>query len=506
MNNPALALLATARQCGGPEVRARRAAALRLTVFLFIPAAVLLSSYIAVADDGAEEAALHPAQHEEKRERAERRFVFWPFVFVDETTEWRQFSLIPLYVERATADDSEKRVQFLWPIFLYNRSEQDIGIRVVPFFAYSKNVYAYKDGTEYDVDYMLFPFVYGSDSSEEEGSFALFPVAGKFKDFLGRDEISFFLFPLYMRYSRGELRQRNYLWPVLSFSEGGGYTGFRLWPLFGYFEESGVYRNKFVLWPIYHEQNFDLNKEQSGRRVLVFPIYAREDSRFRRYRSILWPFFAHELNHAANYEKYSVPWPFIVVTRGDVYRTQLWPLYGFSRTEDMETRFVLWPFWRRRDYVLDEDSKMRETLLMPFLSSKTIYSDSEGIRERKVRLWPLWRFRRFEDGSTRFRMLSLLWFDDERGFERQYSPLWTIYERETVPGGASRTSALWGLFRHSRDANRSETRVPLLFSRVEDTELGIEETKILGGLFSAGREGETRRLQVLYFINLSPGR
>ncbi len=444
-----------------------------------------------------------PAYSPSGEERATRRSGLWPFVAVEETPSWRQFSLRPFYVERETPDGSEKKVQFLWPIYLYRRSDEDITIRVLPLYTYRKDVYAYKDEREIDTEYMLFPFLFGGKSTEYGGHFAVFPVAGSLKNFLGRDEIRFFLFPLYMEYSKDELHQRNYVWPVLSFSEGGDYDGFRLWPLFGHFEKRGEYRKEFFLWPIVHHQTFDLDKEESGERLLVFPFYAREDSSRRRYRSIIWPFFSHEQNYAKNFDERAMPWPFIVRARGEnIYKTRFWPLYGYTRTEGSEKRFVLWPFYYRNTITLDDDLTRYETLLLPFLSSKTEVSEEQGVVKHRFRFWPLWRFRRFEDGSTYLRMLSLLWFDDEQGFERQYSPLWTIYERGTSPDGSGHTYALWRLFRQRHTATGSEAHIPLLFSHIEDMEQDSEETRILGGLLGTSREGDERRLRLLFFLDI----
>lgn len=441
-------------------------------------------------------------QHGAQTEQAARRYIVWPLVFVDETEGWRQFSLVPFYVKRESADLSEKRVQFLWPIWMYRRSGKDVSIRVLPVFTYWKDYFTYHGAEAHDLHYMLFPFIYGSESPDEGKSFAFFPIAGKMKNFLGRDEIGFFLFPLYMEYTKNELRQRNYLWPVLSFSEGGGYDGFRLWPLYGHFEKQGEFRREFALWPIYSHQKFDLDKEQSGERMMVFPLFAREDSAARRYRSVLWPFFAHEENYARDFEEWSAPWPFYVKTRGTIYQNRLWPLYGYKRADDEEAWFLAWPFFRRREYDIDEDSHIREVRLTPLVFYETETSDSGETISHKERVWPLWRFRRFEDGSSRFRMLSLLWFSDERGFERAYSPLWTIYDRVEESDGDRKVRALWGLIRHERRGARGETRIPLLYSRVSDTETGMEEARLFGGLIASVKEGETRKIRLFRFGSL----
>lgn len=461
---------------------------------------LLLASVAAFASEGdADAIQAGPGLESTESDKPIRDYAVWPFVYTDETSEWRQFSFIPFYVERESTDDTQKRVQFLWPIYLYKRTDRDVAIRIVPFFTYWRDVYEYAGGDEYFSQYMIFPIIYGSDTPEEGRSFAVFPLGGRMKNFLGRDEIGFLLFPLYMYYTKDGLRQRNYLWPVLSFTEGDGARGFRFWPFYGYFEREGESRSEFVLWPFYSRQVFDLDTERPGERLMVFPFYAREDSRGRRYRSVLWPLFSHELNYARNFEQRSMPWPFIVIARGDIYRTHIWPLYGFKQDEDSWKRFVLWPFWHEGEFIVDDELKIRETRLFPVWSSKTQADGSGEIKTHRARFWPLWRFRRFEDGSTRLRMLSLLWFYDERGFERHYSPLWTIYERDEGPGGDSDTRILWGLIRHSRRGDRTEARVPLLFSRTADAGRDTAVTRILGGVFAGVRENGKRGLRLFYF-------
>ncbi len=422
-------------------------------------------------------------------------FSLWPFVAVERTPEWRQFSLRPFYVDRDATDASEERVQFLWPIYLYKRSEEDVTIRLLPIYAYRKDVYPYKDGKEFEVDYMLFPLVYGGSSTNEGAYFAFFPVAGRLDDFLGRDQIRFYLFPLYYEYHKNELYQRNYVWPVLSFSRGGDYNGFRLWPLYGYLEKRDDFQKEFALWPIYHHQKFDLDKEQSGERTMVFPLYAREDSERRRFRAFLWPFFTREENYAQNFEEFAAPWPFVVVTRGEkTYRTQVWPLFGHTETIDAEKDFVLWPLYYHNTFNMDEDRERRETLLMPFWSSKTEISKSKGVLKHRSRLWPLWRYRKFEDGSTNLEILSLLWFDDEEGFERPYAPLWTIYERGTQADGTSHTYALWRLFRQKNAADG-------LALHNEDAQ-EMSETSILGGFLGLNKKEDERRIKLFYFLDI----
>lgn len=421
----------------------------------------------------------------------------WPLLVWESAASWERSAFRPFYVEWETTDGLEKKVHFLWPIYSHRRSDEDLSIRIVPVYTYWKNVYSYEDSHEYETQYMLFPFVFGGTSTEEDGYFAVFPIGGNIKHFLGRDDIRFVLFPLYMEYDKDELRQRNYLWPVLSFSDGGNYSGFRVWPLYGRLEKKGEYRRMFALWPFYHYHEFNLDKEQSAERLFVLPFYAKEDSSRRRYRSVLWPFFSWEENYARNFEERSTPWPFIVIARGDFHRTQYWPFYGFRKSSDIESRFILWPFWQRRFYEMERNLTRSETWLLPFWFSKTERGEAGEVITHKTRCWPLYRFRRFEDDATHFRMFSLLWFEDESGFELQYSPLWTIYEQESRPDGTGYVYALWRLYRREYTETGTETRIPFVFSSKHEEK--FQETTVFGGLVGTKREEEKRMLRLLYF-------
>ncbi len=480
-----------------------RRPALRSAAILLVLAGVVFShpNLSIASENGTAEIGTPSSESAADDGRGARRYLVWPLVFVEEAPSWKQFSLIPIYVDREATDASERRIQILWPLFLYRRFDQDIKIQFFPFFYYWRDVFSYEKGEERDFDYMVLPFVFGGASSEGETYFALFPLLGTLKEYLGRDEIRFVLFPLYMDYSKNEMHQRNFIWPILSFSEGGGYNGFRFWPFYGRFEKTGEYANKFVLWPFYHNQTFDLDKEQSGRRTLILPLYGMEESRRRSYRSVIWPLFSHEKNYVQNFEQRSVPWPFVVIARGDVHNTQVWPFYGYRQTSDSTNKFVLWPFWRHREFELDENTRKRELFLVPFLS-RIQTCGPEGIREQKLRFWPLWRHRLFEDGSTELNVLSLLWFDDERGFERQYSPLWTLYKRRSIGDGSRDIRALWGLIHHEHTPSRSKTHVPLFFSRTRDAERDVRETEILKGLFAVRNEAGERDVRLLYVIHV----
>ena len=79
-------------------------------------------------------------------------------------------------------------------------------------------------------DVGLFPFFWGESGEKSYGG--VFPVYGKLYNRYRRDEIGFFLWPLY-GYSIGDGTTRtNVVWPLFSFYKGHQ-EGFKIGPLYG---------------------------------------------------------------------------------------------------------------------------------------------------------------------------------------------------------------------------------------------------------------------------------
>ena len=131
------------RAAGGAFFRAFHSAAPALAAVVLFCTFSMAAASVFAEEEGTiakEAGCLTPAY-----ENPSRRYVAWPLIFIDETSDWRQFSFIPFYVERETVDASEERTQLLWPIYMRRRSDDDVTIRVVPFYTYRKSVFAYAD-------------------------------------------------------------------------------------------------------------------------------------------------------------------------------------------------------------------------------------------------------------------------------------------------------------------------------------------------------------------------
>jgi hypothetical protein len=88
------------------------------------------------------------------------------------------------------------------------------------------------------------------ETEEGEDYAGLFPLIGRLLKRYGKDEIHFYLWPLYSDSLSEGARTRNFLWPFFSFTSGEKKKGYRIWPIYGRKEEVGVSTQAFLLWPI----------------------------------------------------------------------------------------------------------------------------------------------------------------------------------------------------------------------------------------------------------------
>jgi hypothetical protein len=54
------------------------------------------------------------------------------------------------------------------------------------------------------------------------------------KNKYAKDEINFFMFPLFLQTKNYGVTNNNFLWPFIGVYSGNGVEGGRLWPLYGY--------------------------------------------------------------------------------------------------------------------------------------------------------------------------------------------------------------------------------------------------------------------------------
>ena len=409
---------------------------------------------------------------------------------------WRWRSFPPLLDFKRT--ETEGRA-WAFPLWYYRRFQPPSG------------------GT--DIDWFLFPILFGGDDPRLGRHFAVFPLGGKLKGILAQDDILFVLFPLLWRARDRDRVSTHILWPFFNTVRGKRDYGWRLWPFYGRYYKwlaDGQPRRDhgFVLWPFFIRGRELLHDDPTDV-FLSVPFYGHRINRRVDTRTYLWPFYQRHLDKNTGrrtYMGYVIPYRF---TEGQF---DLWPFFGVKKTETDPTggaeprrryrQFALWPI-QRYDWGSDGAEESTRSWFLPFYWHFH-YIDKATLRTRSEwKFWPLARYHRGRE-HVEFDLISPFWFEREE-YERYYSRWFNLFRyrwRREISGwellyGAVMYRRRWlppesdtdgvgsppGRVR-TADATETATRVPAprqerLFS-------------ILGGLFECGHRGEKTVIRILY--------
>jgi hypothetical protein len=353
---------------------------------------------------------------------------------------------------------------------------------------------------------VFFPFVLaGNGQGEDDGYFALFPLAGRTRDLFGIDQFDFIVWPLFMR-TQMNVTEPSTSYTVLLFggwTEGGPRDGsWRLLPFYRHRlvrDPEGTLRTdqRTVLWPFFTWGPDHMDGEAPSMRWSFWPIasYESADTWFRS--SYLWPFFRFHRGEAPDLEGgeeflYDFPWPFLRWQRSAERTTErAWPIYSHQTTPEVDSTSFVWPlgWWRETSGLATDEgagtpvpSQRRDLYVIPFVhdSVRTLEGrdgedtefqrSAQGRRHRATLslvparnweflrpadelysfLWTLWRHR--SDGvrdETRILFDTTFWRSGPEG-TRVSVPF--FYSRRPQPDGRSRHETLWGLLHAESDA------------------------------------------------------
>ena len=315
------------------------------------------------------------------------------------------------------------------------------------------------------------------------------------KNRFGRDEINFFLWPLYSDSREGDNKTYTLLWPIFSYSEGTGREGFKVWPLGGYDRKENDYQKTFFLWPIFDFEKRYLYTDDPTEINMVFPFYVSQTSSRRVQRSVLWPFFTYVHDDDDHYTQWDFPWPLVQWAKGDekeIFR--VFPIYGRKYWGGIEKGYILFPiYW----YVHEGDDQYQKWTDRYLLLSKneTKIWKKDGKKERRLRVWPFFYDRQEADGSEYLYWPCLIPVDFE-GYEKNWVPLLSLYESRRNPQGASESKFLWGVYVHRRNQARDLYELSFLFSLYSAEDLLY--FSVLKGLVEYRADGGKRALRLAY--------
>ncbi len=331
---------------------------------------------------------------------------------------------------------------------------------------------------------------------------AVFPLGGRIADLGFSEDVRFVLFPLYIRARTGELVSRSWLWPIFNYANSPRIEKWRVFPLYGVHRREGSVQ-RFFLWPLLHMARAE-RQSLRAHGFFLFPFYGDlrqydlSGEQRMRSRTVLWPFFKHEVGPL--HRKLHAPWPFY---QNEVYEAPeevgekwfLWPFYGRRTRPESEYRFWLWPLLHRR-VATGPSREVHMHWAAPFWR-QVRERDRESGREERLsqHLWPLFSRRRSPD-SEEVGLLDLWPGPHPPVLERNYAPLWRLYRYRADAEGVSH-NLLWGLWRYRADEETtSHGLFPLYRYRRSESEGG--EISLLAGLLKLANPSDGgSRIRVL---------
>jgi hypothetical protein len=474
--------------------------------------------------------------------------VLWPFVSASTSPEARSFALRPLVAVESSP--GRKQVEALWPIVSYRRDGDDRTFMLRPLFYYKHRVRSGAADREIDTDWSLFPLVFGGRDNKEGAYFAILPLGGTLKGQLGKKQISFFLWPLWMSTRDARYDSVSVMWPFLTFWKGPDQCGRRLWPFYGVNRREGRFDRRFYLWPFVARWKSGLDTRYPGEAFLFFPFFGRVKTAkrdgagaltpYRNMTTVLWPLFSRLTVAERNLDEVHAPWPFIGAARADGLAVRkLWPIWGERKSNDRRDRFVAWPLYRRSIWHEEDREHRWQNVGLVFVNRLQVWVDAaDGATKppawpesftrlhdprieagthapwptapagstvhshRWVQLWPLFHYQRHKAERVSFQFLSLL-PGRSAAAETLYAPFYTLYHYERDATRQKRESFAFGLFRHYRrpeaDGIPGMRYVNLAGIVSYHRRTGIGRcVSVLGGLIGYERVGTRRKFRLLW--------
>ncbi len=421
--------------------------------------------------------------------------ILGPFVKFEEKGPESEFALRPMFY-RAADQKGASLSEFLYPLASLKKTPGHSTFQLLNLIQYNFEEIE-QDG---DREFTAFPLVFYRQSVDQGDYLAVFPFGGKILGRLWRDEIRFTLFPLYSQTRKGTTTTTNLLWPLLSRVQGENETGMAFWPFFGQSRKTGVYRKQFCLWPVFFRQDLHLDAETPTRLRAVFPFYMSEESPESSSQTVLWPLFNHRINHVKEYEEWNFPMPLVRLTRGTFsHGNRFLPLYADEYIGSNRKRWFLWPIYKIEETHTDILDRRRDRVLFFFYSNleEKLKKDADPYKKR-VALWPFFSYQKVKSVSH-FHLLALLepFFPENSAIERNWSPLWRLYQQKWDDQGNSASTLLWNLYWKERRGDDLAMEVFPLFNYSNEIGKGSDLSFLKGLVRYRNTDGETR-INLLY--------
>ncbi len=328
--------------------------------------------------------------------------------------------------------------------------------------------------------FTLYPLYFQQRSPDTNLNYTAFvPFYGRFKHRLFHDEIYFVMFPFYSETRKRDVVTDNYVYPFVSIRRGDGLNGWQVWPFVGH-EHKDVttqtngfgdltlvagHDQSFYFWPFYLKQDNGAGTENPEKFRASIPFFVTSRSPQHDSTSVLWPVFTWIDERAKKNHEWQGPWPFVIFARGEGKHTsRIWPVFSESRNSTRESDSYLWPLYTFSHAQSAPLDQQRTRVLLYLYSRLTEKNTETGAEKTRLDMWPFFTWHHDFNGNERLQVLAPVEpaVPDNRGIERNWSPLWSFWRAEdNQKTGASSRSLFWNLYR--RDRAPEQKKVSLLF-------------------------------------------
>jgi hypothetical protein len=406
------------------------------------------------------------------------------------TAEWAQY-VGPIFFHRHQTDG--KDIRGFRPLFLTTRTGEAVernlfyplftwksqpGYSSFSFFHLIEHQSNAGDTRPRNDRFDIWPVYFSRHASDPEKSYqAFFPIGGTLKNRLGRERISFVLWPLYMQTEKKGRVVTNTPWPIIRSYSGPGYDGFEVWPLFGRNTHAGDYDHRFYLWPLFHYSLDNMAAPVPDKRVVAIPFYASASGPGYISQTYVWPFFGYTHRTQPDvYDERRYFWPFLVQGRGSERMVNRWaPFYTHSIVKGNEKTWYLFPLYRHMDWQSDglQQDKRQFLFFLYWSLQQRSLTNPAAAPAHKTHVWPL--FTSWDNGAGRRQVQALspfeVLFSRNEKIRQLWSPLFALYQYDRQPDTTVRHTFLWNAITWRRSPDSREFHLGPLFETKQDPEL-----------------------------------
>jgi hypothetical protein len=409
----------------------------------------------------------------------------------------------PFYLEKRDATGTLTETSYAYPILTYRNDGDSYRWSFLQLINLSGPPHGEPTEGNYR-GFDVWPFYFSRETGSPETSYrALFPIAGTVKNRLFNERMSWLLFPAYLRTDNHGVTAVSLLWPFVRTIHGAGNTGFALWPLFGWRRKPGVSHSEFYAWPLIYQDVSKLDGPKTEESFGVLPFYTSVHSADVASETYAWPFFGYTHRTAPyRYDETRYFWPLFLQGEGDnLYRNRWAPFYTHSIVKGVDKTWVMWPFFRRQDWVEGKVAQTRTQFLF-FLYWSLQQRSATNPRVAAAEKTHYWPFASIWDNGAGHRQVQVLspievFFPTNENTGLLWTPLFALYRYDRRAPDDTRHSLLFNLVTWRHDPARSEFHLgPLIGIESSATEGRIT---IAGGLWRLARTGDGHGWKSFWF-------